>query len=87
MNPAMAATAVVEPVESTDSPSDSAQQMAEKEGLSFAGTPGAGYSEGGDVYEPKAATRLLFGISQRGGAAADHQPAPAFHAAGRLAQP
>jgi hypothetical protein len=33
----------------------SAQQLAEDEGLTFAGTPGPGYSEGGDIYEPKAA--------------------------------
>jgi hypothetical protein len=32
----------------------SAQEMAEEEGLTFAGTPGPGYSEGGDVYEPTA---------------------------------
>jgi hypothetical protein len=37
----------------------SAQQLAEDEGLSFAGTPGPGYSEGGDVYEPKAALKGL----------------------------
>jgi hypothetical protein len=30
----------------------SAQQLAEEEGLTFAGTPGPGYSEGGDVYAP-----------------------------------
>ena len=37
----------------------SAQQVAEEEGLTFAGTPGPGYSEGGDVYAPKAARRSL----------------------------
>jgi hypothetical protein len=51
-----ATTAVVaEPVESAERTLRSAQQLAEEEGLTFAGTPGPGYSEGGDVYEPKAA--------------------------------
>lgn len=51
-----ATTAVVaEPVESVERELRSAQQLAEEEGLTFAGTPGPGYSEGGDVYEPKAA--------------------------------
>jgi hypothetical protein len=42
-------------VESAERTLRSAQQLAEEEGLTFAGTPGPGYSEGGDVYEPKAA--------------------------------
>jgi hypothetical protein len=51
-----ATTAVVaEPVEPAVPTMRSAQQVAEEEGLTFAGTPGPGYSEGGDVYEPKAA--------------------------------
>ena len=50
-----AATVVVaEPFESAEPTMRSAQQMAEEEGLTFAGTPGPGYSEGGDVYEPEA---------------------------------
>jgi hypothetical protein len=51
----MTATAavVVQPVESAPT-MRSALQAAEEEGLTFAGTPGPGYSEGGDVYEPKA---------------------------------
>jgi hypothetical protein len=52
-------TAVAEPVESASRTMVSAQQLAEEEGLSFAGTPGPGYSEGGDVYEPKAAPKGL----------------------------
>jgi hypothetical protein len=50
----MTATTVVaeEPVESARPAMRSAQQVAEEEGLTFAGTPGPGYSEGGDVYEP-----------------------------------
>ena len=52
-------TAVTEPVESASPTMVSAQQLAEEEGLSFAGTPGPGYSEGGDVYEPKAAPKGL----------------------------
>ena len=49
-----AATAdVAKPVEQAEPTVRSAQQMAEEEGLTFAGTPGPGYSEGGDVYEPK----------------------------------
>ena len=50
----MTATTVMveEPVESTQPTMRSAQQVAEEEGLTFAGTPGPGYSEGGDVYEP-----------------------------------
>jgi len=47
--------AVTEPVELAGPSMRSAQQAAEDEGLTFAGTPGPGYSEGGDVYEPKAA--------------------------------
>jgi hypothetical protein len=49
----MTATTVVveEPVESALPTLRSVQQLAE-EGLTFAGTPGPGYSEGGDVYEP-----------------------------------
>src|SRR5437764_7500049 len=39
-------TAVAEPVESASRTMVSAQQLAEEEGLSFAGTPGPGYSEG-----------------------------------------
>jgi len=49
-----ATAAVAEPVESAEPTTRSAQQMAEEEGLTFAGTPGPGYSEGGDVYEPRA---------------------------------
>ena len=53
----MTATTVMveEPAESTQPTMRSAQQVAEEEGLTFAGTPGPGYSEGGDVYEPIAA--------------------------------
>ena len=48
-----AATALVaEAVESAELTMRSAQEAAEEEGLSFAATPGPGYSEGGDVYEP-----------------------------------
>jgi hypothetical protein len=48
----IAATSVaVEPAEPTVG---TAQRLAEEEGLSYAGSPGPGYSEGGDVYEPKA---------------------------------
>jgi hypothetical protein len=51
-----ATTAVVaDPVEPPEPTMRSAQQLAEEEGLTFAGTPGPGYSEGGDVYEPRAA--------------------------------
>jgi hypothetical protein len=51
-----ATTAVVaDPVEPAEPTMRSAQQLAEEEGLTFEGTPGPGYSEGGDVYEPKAA--------------------------------
>ena len=50
-----ATTAVVaKPVKSAEPTMRSAQQMAEEEALTFAGTPGPGYSEGGDVYEPNA---------------------------------
>ena len=50
----MATTAVVaESVESVEPTMGSAQQVAEDEWLSFAATPGPGYSEGGDVYDPK----------------------------------
>jgi hypothetical protein len=53
-----ATTAVVaERVESAEPTTRSAQQVAEEEGLTFAGTPGPGYSEGGDVHAPKAAPR------------------------------
>ena len=53
----MATTVMVkEPVESAQPTTRSAQQVAEEEGLTFAGTPGPGYSEGGDVYEPIAAS-------------------------------
>ena len=50
----MTATTVMaeEPVESARPAMPSAQQVAEEEGLTFSGTPGPGYSEGGDVYEP-----------------------------------
>jgi hypothetical protein len=56
----MTATTVVaeEPVESARPAMPSAQQVAEEEGLTFAGTPGPGYSEGGDVYEPNAPPRV-----------------------------
>jgi hypothetical protein len=54
----MATTVMVkEPAESAQPTTRSAQQVAEEEGLTFAGTPGPGYSEGGDVYEPIAAPR------------------------------
>jgi len=52
-------TAIAKPVECTEPTMRSAQQLAEDKGLSFAGTPGPGYSEGGDVYEPKAAPKGL----------------------------
>ena len=57
----MTATTVMveEPVESAQPTMRSAQQVAEEEGLTFAGTPGPGSSEGGDVYEPIAATEDL----------------------------
>jgi hypothetical protein len=44
-------------VESAEPTMRSALQVAEEEGLTFAGTPGPGYSEGGDVYEPPAAPK------------------------------
>jgi hypothetical protein len=47
-------TAIAKPVEFAEPTMRSAQQLAEDEGLSFAGTPGPGYSEGGDVYHPVA---------------------------------
>jgi hypothetical protein len=50
---------VADPVASAETVR-SAQQLAEDEGLTFAGTPGPGYSEGGDVYEPKAARDPLY---------------------------
>jgi hypothetical protein len=50
---------VEEPGESAQPTMRSAQQVAEEEGLTFAGTPGPGYSEGGDVYEPIAASEGL----------------------------
>jgi hypothetical protein len=54
----MTATATVaEPVEPAQPTMRSAQQVAEEEGLTFAGTPGPGYSEGGDVYRPLAAPK------------------------------
>jgi hypothetical protein len=55
----MTVTTVVveEPGESAQPTMRSAQQVAEEEGLTFAGTPGPGYSEGGDVFEPIAAPR------------------------------
>jgi hypothetical protein len=58
MNLGMATTAVLvaEPVDSAESTAESAQQAAEREGLAFAATPGPGYSEGGNVHEPKAAS-------------------------------
>jgi hypothetical protein len=52
-------TAVAKPVESAEPTMRTAQQLAEEEGLSFAGTPGPGYSEGGDVYEPQAGPKGL----------------------------
>jgi hypothetical protein len=48
---------VEEPGESAQPTMRSAQQVAEEEGLTFAGTPGPGYSEGGDVFEPNVAPR------------------------------
>jgi hypothetical protein len=59
------AVAVAEPVELAEPTTRSAQQVAEDEGLTFAGTPGPGYSEGGDVYEPKAASRDPLGTLSR----------------------
>jgi hypothetical protein len=50
---------MAKPVECAEPTKRSAQQLAEDEGLSFAGTPGPGYSEGGDVYEPNAAPKGL----------------------------
>jgi hypothetical protein len=48
-----ATTVVVEKsVESAPPTLRSAQHLADEEGLTFAGTPGPGYSEGGDVYAP-----------------------------------
>lgn len=55
----MTTTAVVTELESVEPNMRSAQQVAEEEGLTFAGTPGPGYSEGGDVYPPKAARKVL----------------------------
>ena len=52
---------VTEPVESEEPTMRSAQEVAEEEGLTFAGTPGPGYSEGGDVYEPKAVLNARLG--------------------------
>jgi hypothetical protein len=52
-DPMTATTVVVEePAESALLTLRSAQQLAEEEGLTFAGTPGPGYSEGGDVFAP-----------------------------------
>ncbi len=56
---------VAEPVESTRSTTRSAQQMAEDEGLTFTGTPGPGYSEGGDVHGPIGARVLTVGPQPR----------------------
>ncbi len=53
---------VAEPVEST---MRSAEQMAEDEGLTFTGTPGPGYSEGGDVHGPIGARVLAVGPQAR----------------------
>lgn len=50
---------VAERVESAEPTMRSAQQVADEEGLTFAGTPGPGYSEGGDLYAPKAARKSL----------------------------
>jgi hypothetical protein len=55
----ISSTAVAKPVESAEPTIRTAQQLAEEEGLSFAGTPGPGYSEGGDVYKPQAAPKGL----------------------------
>jgi hypothetical protein len=55
---------VAEPVESARS-TRSAQQMAEDEGLTFTGTPGPGYSEGGDVHGPIGARVLTVGSQPR----------------------
>jgi hypothetical protein len=57
--PMISTTVIAKAVESAEPTKRSAQQLAEEEGLSFAGTPGPGYSEGGDVYEPKAAPKGL----------------------------
>jgi len=55
----MTATTVMveEPGESAQPTMRSAQQVAEEEGLTFAGTPGPGYSEGGDVFDPNVGPR------------------------------
>jgi hypothetical protein len=45
---------MTEPAASPEPTMRSAQEAAEELGLTFSGTPGPGYSEGGDVYEPKA---------------------------------
>lgn len=47
-----ATVGVPEAIESAEPTMRSAQEAADEEGLSFAATPGPGYSEGGDVYEP-----------------------------------
>ena len=66
-----ATTAVVtELVESAEPTMRSVQQAAEEEGLTFAGTPGPGYSEGGDVYAPKAARTSLRTAEESGRIAA-----------------
>ena len=57
--PMTSRTAVAKPIESAEPTMRTAQQLAEEEGLSFAGTPGPGYSEGGDVYQPKVAPKGL----------------------------
>jgi hypothetical protein len=46
------------PAESAEPALGSAQQMAEDKELTFTGTPGPGYSEGGDVYDPMAPPRV-----------------------------
>ena len=48
---------LAEPIESVEPTNRSALQLAEEEGLTFAGTPGPGYSEGGEVFGPNAAPR------------------------------
>jgi hypothetical protein len=45
---------MTEPAASPEPAMRSAQEAAEELGLTFSGTPGPGYSEGGDVYGPKA---------------------------------
>jgi hypothetical protein len=45
---------MTEPAASPEPTMRSALEAAEELGLTFSGTPGPGYSEGGDVYGPKA---------------------------------